>query len=329
MKSRIATPQPQRRSTGSLEKGSPVPPRNMTKQLFLAHSFSVSQHLCFTRGSTASNGHLHPFSWDRASGPEAGARILLTLGALEKMLGFLDVVVRKSIDHKAGPNLVEKSRHRPLRNWRSFLPNRREQLRDPSLRPTRARSCRKQRTVHGVFLTFLEKSQMLLSDGDVAPFLKTRPIPVGRRRGPMHRKDVTRQDLNQFSRVTHTRERPIHTFTTSLLPVRGMERAATIKEDTHDPPSWGPKPSSWSCSRLSLQALRTRVRTYSSEFCQKTNHCLTHSISACTTGSAFLSKPMAILDVTHLPDFGQTASAARDRMPCMVDGATPILKAGA
>ena len=33
---------------------------------------------------------------------------------------------------------------------------------------------------------------------------------------------------------------------------------------------------------------------------------------------------MARLDVTHPPDFGQTASAARDLMPHMVDGAMPI-----
>ena len=39
---------------------------------------------------------------------------------------------------------------------------------------------------------------------------------------------------------------------------------------------------SQSCSRLSLQALRTRVRRNSSEVCQKTTHCLTHSIPACS-----------------------------------------------
>ena len=40
-----------------------------------------------------------------------------------------------------------------------------------------------------------------------------------------------------------------------------------------------------SCSRLSLQALRTRVRTTSSGLCQKTNH-------ACTAGSALHGKPI-------------------------------------
>ena len=54
----------------------------------------------------------------------------------------------------------------------------------------------------------------------------------------MHRKDVTRQDLNQLSRFTHTRERPVHTFTTSLFSIRWMESepATSIKEDTHDRP---------------------------------------------------------------------------------------------
>ena len=74
-----------------------------------------------------------------------------------------------------------------------------------------------------------------------------------------------------------------------------------------------------SCSRLNLQALRTRVRT-NSELCQNTSHCLAHSIPACTAGSALWIKPMAILDVTHLPDLGNTASAARNRVPCMVEG---------
>ena len=55
VKSRTATPHPQRRSTGSLEKGPPVLSRNMTRHLLLAHSFNVSHELCSTRGSTASH----------------------------------------------------------------------------------------------------------------------------------------------------------------------------------------------------------------------------------------------------------------------------------
>ena len=47
-------------------------------------------------------------------------------------------------------------------------------------------------------------------------------------------------------------------------------------------------------------------------------------------GRALRGNPKATLDVTHLPDLGHTASAARDLVPCMVDGAIPIpAKAGA
>ena len=70
---------------------------------------------------------------------------------------------------------------------------------------------------------------------------------------------------------------------------------------------------SWArSSNVSLQALRTRVRRYSSEFCPMTSHCLTHSILACTAGSAPWSKQTAVPDVTHLPALGQRASATRD-----------------
>ena len=55
VKSSTATPQPRRRSTGSLEKRPRVPSMNMIKQMLLDHSFNVSQELCFTRGSTASH----------------------------------------------------------------------------------------------------------------------------------------------------------------------------------------------------------------------------------------------------------------------------------
>ena len=111
-------------------------------------------------------GHLHPLSWDHASGPETRARILHTLGALEEAPGFPNLVVRTA------------PRREPSASKRQSLPR---------------------------------AAQMLLYDGDVAPFLETRPIPVGSRTGPVHRQDVTRQDLNQFSRVT--REGPVHIFT--------------------------------------------------------------------------------------------------------------------
>ena len=103
------------------------------------------------------------------------------------------------------------------------------QPRDSSLRPTRSRRCREQRTIHGVVLPFLKKSQARTS---------------------------------QYQKRTHaTALMAPRTFSQRELPSR-------------------------SCSRLSLKALRTRVRTYSSEFCQKTNYCLTHWIPACTAGSA-------------------------------------------
>ena len=53
------------------------------------------------------HGHLHPFSLDHASGPQTRARTLLTLGALEQVLGFPSVVVRDGIDHRAGPKFAE------------------------------------------------------------------------------------------------------------------------------------------------------------------------------------------------------------------------------
>ena len=65
VKSRTATPQPQRRSTGSLEKGLPVPSRNMIKQLLFAHSSSVSQELCVKRTSTTSQAALGSCLWSR------------------------------------------------------------------------------------------------------------------------------------------------------------------------------------------------------------------------------------------------------------------------
>ena len=57
------------------------------------------------------------------------------------------------------------------------------------------------------------------------------------RTSPVHRRDVPRQDLNKLSRVTHTREGPVDTFTKSPLPVRGVEwEPASVKVDTHDRP---------------------------------------------------------------------------------------------
>ena len=89
---RTATPQPQRRSTGSLEKGPPASTyhKNCASRVVRPHPTPKAPP---------------SFSWDHASGPETC--ILLPLGALEKMLGFPNVVVRESIGHRAGTNLVD------------------------------------------------------------------------------------------------------------------------------------------------------------------------------------------------------------------------------
>ena len=166
-----------------------------------------------------------------------------------------------------------------------------------------------------------------------APHLTQLPSnSTGRRTGPVHRQEVTRQNLNQFSRVTHTRERPVDTFTSSLLPpVRGVERELTsVKKDTNDrahgaadlhPPG---VPVAEVLEAQPPSSARTCVRTNSSPLCQNTSHRLTHSIPACTAGSTLWSKPAAMPDVTRLPDLGHTASAPRDLIPCMVEGAIPM-----
>ena len=145
--------------------------------------------------------HLHPLSWDHASGPEARAGVLLALGALEKVLGFADVLVRDGVDHGAGPDLVERFvADRPAPDTACIKRDVAEAC-HPSLRPASARSRRQQRSIRGVVLTLLEKTQLPLNSGNVATFLQTRPIPVGGRTGPVHRHEVSRQDLNQFSNI--------------------------------------------------------------------------------------------------------------------------------
>ena len=67
------------------------------------------------------------------------------------------------------------------------------------------------------------------------PFLKTRPTPAGRRTGPMRRErcHATRPESVQPESPT-ARERPVHTFTTSLLPVRGAgEGTSQHQKRTH------------------------------------------------------------------------------------------------
>ena len=172
------------------------------------------------------------------------------------------------------------------------------------------------------FSRFLKKNKCCL-------LMETSLSSARSRAGPVYRKDVTRQNPNQLGRVTHTRERPVHSFTPSLPPVRGVERKPTsVKKNTHDRPHRATKlhpegALSQSCSRLNFQTLRTSVRTNSSQYCQNTNHCLTHTLPSCTTGPALQGTQRAIPDVTHLPDLGHTASAARDLMPRILRGAMP------
>ena len=73
-------------------------------------------------------GHLHPLSWDHASGPS---------GALEEVLGFPDVVVRGGVvADRTAPDTA-------------FTQLDVRKPRDASLRPASARSCREQCTWRG------------------------------------------------------------------------------------------------------------------------------------------------------------------------------------
>ena len=177
-KSRTATPQPQRRSTVSFEKEPPAPSRNMIKQLFLAKSFNVSQELCFTGGSTTSH---------------AAGTSIHSAGTMHRLVFFSRLARWKrcwnfrmsscgiALTTGPGQNLEERVvADRPALDG-AFIHIDVDQPRDPSHRPTRASSCREQRTVHGVVLTFLETSQMLVDDGDAAPFHKKCSIQVGHR----------------------------------------------------------------------------------------------------------------------------------------------------
>ena len=80
------------------------------------------------------------------------------------------------------------------------------------------------------FSRFSKKRQRCLMMETSQSFAKPAP-----RTGPVHQQDVPRQNLNHFSRVTHTRGRPVHTF--SLLPARGVKRKPTsVKKNTPDRP---------------------------------------------------------------------------------------------
>ena len=96
-------PQPHRRSTGSLEKEL-VEEHDQTIVLrpFLERKARVVFHAWFD--NIPGDKHLNPLSWNHASGPETGARVLLTM---QKVLGLVDVVVRESMCFWARPDLVD------------------------------------------------------------------------------------------------------------------------------------------------------------------------------------------------------------------------------
>ena len=160
--------------------------------------------------------HHHPLSWDHASGPETGFVFFSRLARWSRcwdlrMLscGMVLITEQDRIwwkeSSRTTPHLTQLS---SSGTWASLATGAFDQqaaVAPVSSAPHMARSS-----------LFLEKTQMLRNDGNVATLLQTRPIPVGGGTGPTHRQDVPREDLNQFSRVTHTRERPVDTFTMSL-----------------------------------------------------------------------------------------------------------------
>ena len=80
----------------------------MTRQMFLAHSLYVSPDLCSTPDSTAS--HAASTSIHSAGTTPLVHKqglVYFRHRSLEKVLGLEDVVVRDSIDHGTGPDLVE------------------------------------------------------------------------------------------------------------------------------------------------------------------------------------------------------------------------------
>ena len=146
MKSRIATPPAATPKHGVTGERDTRPVEEHDQTIALRPLFqSVTGVVFCARFDRVSRGrHFHPLGWDHACGPKTRARVLLTLGALEKMLD--------GVDHGGGPDLAERIvTDRPAPES-AFIQIDVEQLRDPSLRPTRARSCHKQRTVHGVVL---------------------------------------------------------------------------------------------------------------------------------------------------------------------------------
>ena len=171
--------------------------------------------------------------------------------------------------------------------------------------PASAGSCRQQRSMHGLVLILLEKSHMLLDDGDVAPSFQPRPILVGSRTGPVHRQDVPRQDVNLFSRVNHTRERPVNPVSSHLLPVRGVKREPTsVIEHTHDRPHGATR----SFRRGAVEAQPpSSAHSGDDKFVSAVpkHQPLRETLDPGLHGWVrIMEQAMTMLDVTHLPDLG-------------------------
>ena len=94
-------------STATWRKDARPIEEHMIRQMFLAHSFDVSQDLRLTPGSTASHAAGTSIHSAGTSCPETWARVLFRHHAQEQVLGVADVVVRDGIDYGTRPDLME------------------------------------------------------------------------------------------------------------------------------------------------------------------------------------------------------------------------------
>ena len=170
--SRTTTPQPHRRSTGSLENRPPVEEHDQIIILrqCLQLNARVVFHVWFNyiRGSQ----HLHPLGWDHASAPETRARVLVTLGTLEQVLGF---VVWDCIDHGARPDLVERIVANHSTSDTAVIQRDMEEPRHRTLRPAGPRNRCQQRSAHGVVLPLLVRRKCCLMMDTSQPFSQPAP----------------------------------------------------------------------------------------------------------------------------------------------------------
>ena len=117
--------------------------------------------------------------------------------------------------------------------------------------------------------------------------------------------------------------------TLNLFPVRGVERESTnVKKDTHDHahraanvhPAGAPVAELLEAQPPS--SAQARADTFIGVV-PKHQPLLDAFNPGQHSRVPFVVAPIAMLEVTHLPDLGHTASAARDLIPCMVESAIP------